>query len=251
VAIYGEPSARVRYRAELTNNASFRKMIQRLEITRIGVKSFIQMLEHLLTAAGRPDAPRTGTPPPTATADLDALRERFQTLENDRKVVRGILFAQEVDEIDAKERSRALAYYAPKLGARSDEQPLTAAETAAFKTGDYGAAGSQVLGHKQSIIDRLKMVPGLRAPTGPTDFIDAAGTEIHVSRRLEGVMVLDGLTSEQTLLVGVVDDKTHAIVALVSVVPLNDAAVSALGGPGAQWVVNSRLIEATEAELDL
>ena len=175
------------------------------------------------------------------------MRERFRLIENDRKVRRGILFAHELQAIDERVRTRAVEYFTARLARRPQEQPLSPSEIEALESGDYGNVGTALLRERRTMAERLRRIPELRAPVGPTEVIDPqTGEAIRVSRALSGIMRLDGLTSDERMLVGVVLRPARGD---VQVIALNDAAVRQLGGYGTREVAPDRLTSATEDDL--
>ena len=79
---------------------------------------------------GRELGPGQGEParqPPhsSPTAKFNALQERFRQLRNDRKVRRGILFPEEIEEIRQQDRARATAYFTARLSGGRPEHPLS------------------------------------------------------------------------------------------------------------------------------
>lgn len=244
-ALYREPAARRAYMVELESNRPYRKLLRRLEVTETATDSLLRSLTQELRAppGTDPTAPvASGSP----AARLSALQARFRRLRNERKVRKGILFVQEVQELHSQAKDRAVAHFLPLLAGRSGEQPLSREELVALRTGDFGAAGSRLLTEHHSMASRLALIPDLRAPTGPTELTDSSGTTIQVSRTLRGIMRLDGLTSSEPLLVGVV---AHPVPGMTSVIALNDAAAAVLGGYGTTLVVSARLLGANETDL--
>ncbi|HSN29717.1 MAG TPA: hypothetical protein VLT45_25695, partial [Kofleriaceae bacterium] len=234
-ALYREPSARLAYLGALNNDRTFRKNIQRLEVNETAARSLLRSLSGEVAADN------------ASRGKVDKLRERFEALQNDRKERRGILYSYELEALDARERQRAIAYFTPLLGGKDTDPVLTQAEIAAAKTGDYGDVGTQLLGERRTVAERLAQIPNLRIPTGPVEVLDASGTPIRVSRLLSGIMRLDALSSNERMLVGIVD--WTALPAMAKVVPLDDDAATALGGYAATLVAQLRLMPANEDDL--
>jgi hypothetical protein len=242
--LYREPSARQLYLVQMRTDAKFRKLLRRMEIMETSAQSMLARLDETVEAA--PELPAVA-PRTSPRGKLDSLKERFHRLRNERKVLRGILFLQELQDLASAERTRAVAYFAPRLADRPGEQPLATEEIAALETGEYGAAGRKLLEERRAIADRLALVRGLRAPSGPTERTTPTGETMHVSRALGGVMLLDGLTSHEKLLVGVVEPADS--VGMVRILALNAAAAQVLHGYQTQPVMAFRLTPATEDDL--
>jgi hypothetical protein len=245
-ALYSRPEARTIYLAQLESNRRYRKLMARMEVSEVAATSLLRSVGQ--AAEAEPGAVPGQEPSASSAAGrIAALRERFRNLQNDRKIRRGILFAHEVESLGARERQRAMGFYMARLSGGIAERPLSGEERTALASGDYGDVGQRLLASRRTLAERLARIPNLRAPAGPTEATDASGTSMRVVRALGGIMRLDGLTSEARLLVGVTNET--ALPGMVTVVPLNDAAVEALGGEAPRPVLSYRLTQASEDDL--
>lgn len=245
-ALYSRPAARAIYLTELESNRRYRKLMARMEVNEIAASSLLRGVGHAVEALSG----TSGGEEPSASSPsgrVAALQERYRNLQSDRKVRRGILFAHEVEALGGRERQRAIGFYMARLSGGRIERRLSGEEETALSTGDYGDVGERLLAHRRTLAERLERIPNLRAPAGATEITDASGIPMRVVRELGGIMRLDGLTSDTRMLVGVTTDSTSF--GMVTVVPLNDAAVEALGGEAPRAVSSVRLTPATEDDL--
>jgi hypothetical protein len=235
-ALYREPSARAIYLAQLESDKTYRKQLARLQVNEAALRSLFQHVEMQIAA----DAAKA-----THDAELSKLQKRFRKLQNTRREGRGLLYAEEVEALGKRESARAVAFYAPKLGATDSDPVLTREQTVALEAGEYG--GKDVLDKRRTIVERLERVPNLRIPLGPTEVTDTSGNVMHESREVHGIMRLDAMYRDNVLLVGVVGAAN--VPGMVNVIAVNDAAIDVLGGYAPVPVIESRLLPATEDDL--
>lgn len=245
-AVYRDPAAQRAYLQAFQDDRTFRVRMLRLRTNELAAQSLVQQLAESAPASSAPAGTAAGA---AANDPSAALSERFRQLENERSVVRGILFQEEIQEMIARDHRRAVDYYAGRLA--PSEHPLTEPEAAAFQTGEYGEAAEQAVSEPHSVRDRLAMIRDLRPPSGPEEVTDASGDVMRVYRTVPGLMRLDSLTEDQVLLVGRVSELPFDFGedTMVEIVPINDAAVSYLGGYGTRMVTRSRLLPASEDDL--
>ena len=204
--LYREPSARVAYREAIKKDAKFRKRLVRLELNETAAISLLRSLQI---------PPEQDADNAHFRAQVSQMSERFLTLKNQRKEKRGILFAQEVDELDARQHQHAVAYYAPLLGQAA--KPLTKDEIAALQNPLY-YVGQGAL--QRDIASRLEQIPGLRIPVGPLRADHPMYGMMDVDRMAPGIMRLDRDETDKRALVGVVkvssNGSTYTVIALTA-----------------------------------
>jgi hypothetical protein len=200
-------------------------------------------LEHLHAAEMALLGLAQRTPAKPATAGADAapnLPGRVRTAVSRRRDQLGLLFLDEIDSVAGAARQREGSQLAPLLGEAPGTRPLTPEELAALSGGQLEDRAAGIT----TIRNRLDQVQGLSIPKSPDGTVGGvfrvAGTVESAFLLITDIPLLT-IAESENVLVGRTGQVTRVFSSAgeynrVSVVPLNAAAVTRLGGAGTRSV---------------